>query len=63
MIDCILLRYARPSRRQSAKPDIPRPRVQPLDDGTIRTFAVLLGTSGSIMVGAIRYASGGITRC
>jgi len=40
--------YARPSRRQSATPDIPRPRVQPLDDGTIRTFAVLLDTSGSM---------------
>ena len=40
--------YARPSRRQSATPDIPRPRVQLLDDETIRTFAVLLDTSGSM---------------
>ncbi len=41
--------YARASRRQSATPDIPRPRVAPLagaDDG--RTFAVVLDTSGSM---------------
>lgn len=40
--------YARPSRRQMATPDIPRPRYMPVDDGSIRTFAVLLDTSGSM---------------
>lgn len=40
--------FARPSRRQSATPDIPRPRSQPLDDPSLRTFAVLLDTSGSM---------------
>jgi len=40
--------FARPSRRQSATPEIPRPRSYPIDDGTIRTFAVLLDTSGSM---------------
>jgi predicted metal-dependent peptidase len=41
--------YARPSRRQSATPDIPRPRVRHIDgwdDG--RTFGVVLDTSGSM---------------
>lgn len=40
--------YARPSRRQMATPDIPRPRYVPVDDGSIRTYAVLLDTSGSM---------------
>ncbi len=40
--------YARPSRRQMATPDLPRPRLAPLDDGSIRTFAVVLDTSGSM---------------
>ncbi len=40
--------FARPSRRQMATPDIPRPRLAPLDDGSIRTFAVVLDTSGSM---------------
>jgi predicted metal-dependent peptidase len=40
--------YARPSRRQMATPEIPRPRYVPVDDGSIRTFAVLLDTSGSM---------------
>jgi len=40
--------YARPSRRQMATPQIPRPRYVPVDDGSIRTFAVLLDTSGSM---------------
>ena len=31
-----------------ATPDIPRPRYVPVDDGSIRTFAVLLDTSGSM---------------
>jgi len=41
--------FARPSRRQSGSPDIPRPRYVTKDgamDG--RTFAVLLDTSGSM---------------
>jgi predicted metal-dependent peptidase len=41
--------YARPSRRQSATPDIPRPRWVPApdwDEG--RTFGVVLDTSGSM---------------
>jgi predicted metal-dependent peptidase len=40
--------YARPSRRQSATPDIPRPRYVPLSDDALRTFAVVLDTSGSM---------------
>lgn len=40
--------FARPSRRQMATPDIPRPKLAPLDDGSIRTFAVVLDTSGSM---------------
>jgi predicted metal-dependent peptidase len=40
--------FARPSRRQSSTPDIPRPRSQPLDAPSLRTFAVLLDTSGSM---------------
>jgi predicted metal-dependent peptidase len=41
--------YARPSRRQSSTPDIPRPRYVPAPlsvDG--RTFGVVLDTSGSM---------------
>jgi predicted metal-dependent peptidase len=41
--------YHRPSRRQAATPDIPRPRTVPAEtalDG--RTFGVLLDTSGSM---------------
>lgn len=41
--------YARPSRRQSATPDIPRPRVAPAEDAQDgRTFGVVLDTSGSM---------------
>jgi predicted metal-dependent peptidase len=41
--------YHRPSRRQSATPDIPRPRTVPAEDALDgRTFAVLLDTSGSM---------------
>lgn len=41
--------YARPSRRQSVTPDIPRPRfVQPEDVRASRTFAVIIDTSGSM---------------
>jgi predicted metal-dependent peptidase len=40
--------YARPSRRQAATPDIPRPRLVPIDEDALRTFAVVLDTSGSM---------------
>lgn len=41
--------YARPSRRQSSTPDIPRPRWIPAPDWEEgRTFGVLLDTSGSM---------------
>jgi predicted metal-dependent peptidase len=41
--------YARPSRRQSATPDIPRPRmVPPPDWAEGRTFGIVLDTSGSM---------------
>ena len=41
--------YARPSRRQSSTPDIPRPRIHtPEDMRDARTFGVLLDTSGSM---------------
>jgi hypothetical protein len=41
--------YARPSRHQSATPDIPRPRwVPPPDWEDGRTFGVVLDTSGSM---------------
>jgi predicted metal-dependent peptidase len=41
--------YARPSRRQSSTPDIPRPRYvkEPVDEQS-RTFGVVLDTSGSM---------------
>ncbi|MBB6098832.1 putative metal-dependent peptidase [Deinobacterium chartae] len=41
--------YARPSRRQSATPDLPRPRLAPdPHELEARTFAVLIDTSGSM---------------
>jgi len=40
--------YARPSRRQASTPAIPRPSSLPVDDAAVRTFAVLLDTSGSM---------------
>ena len=41
--------YARPSRRQAATPDIPRPRwVTPEEAKEGRTFGVVLDTSGSM---------------
>jgi predicted metal-dependent peptidase len=41
--------YARPSRRQSSTPDLPRPRVVPFEvEVTKRTFGVVLDTSGSM---------------
>lgn len=44
-----LRNYARPSRRQSATPEIPRPRpVQPKEQRATHTFAVVIDTSGSM---------------
>jgi predicted metal-dependent peptidase len=41
--------YARPSRRQSSTPDIPRPRYVPVSTAQEgRTFGVVLDTSGSM---------------
>ncbi|MCP3981829.1 MAG: peptidase [bacterium] len=41
--------FARPSRRQSSTPDIPRPRWFPFDDSDDgRTFGVIIDTSGSM---------------
>jgi predicted metal-dependent peptidase len=53
--------YARPSRRQSATPDIPRPRHVPAwgaEDG--RTFGVILDTSGSMDRNLLAKALGAI---
>ena len=53
--------YARPSRRQSASPDIPRPRYTfteaDLDD---RTFGVVVDTSGSVSVTQLGLSLGAI---
>jgi len=54
--------YARPSRRQSATPDIPRPRYVPVEgaeDG--RTFGVILDTSGSMDRDLLARALGAIS--
>ncbi|MEP6506438.1 MAG: hypothetical protein ABJD97_24085, partial [Betaproteobacteria bacterium] len=41
--------YARPSRRQSATPDTPRPRlVAPQEERATRTFGVIVDTSASM---------------
>jgi predicted metal-dependent peptidase len=40
--------YARPSRRQSATPDIPRPSYTPPPGDAARTYGVILDTSGSM---------------
>jgi predicted metal-dependent peptidase len=40
--------YARPSRRQSSTPEIPRPSPAPREEAPHRTYAVLLDTSGSM---------------
>lgn len=53
--------YARPSRRQSSTPDIPRPNwvvTQAALDG--RTFGVVLDTSGSMERGLLAMALGAI---
>jgi predicted metal-dependent peptidase len=41
--------WARPSRRQSATPDIPRPHfIEPLDERATRTFGVVVDSSASM---------------
>jgi predicted metal-dependent peptidase len=53
--------YARPSRRQSATPDIPRPsHVDPEDGVPSRTFGVVLDTSGSMNRALLGNALGAI---
>ena len=53
--------YARPSRRQSASPDIPRPgRLTPTDAVPRHTFGVLLDTSGSMAPRLLGKALGAI---
>jgi predicted metal-dependent peptidase len=53
--------YARPSRRQSSTPDIPRPRYVPHDDADEgRTFGVVLDTSGSMGTELLGKALGAI---
>lgn len=53
--------YARPSRRQSSTPDIPRPsRHIPEDHLTTRTFGVVLDTSGSMDNRLLGHALGAI---
>jgi predicted metal-dependent peptidase len=53
--------YARPSRRQSATPETPRPRfIEPEDDKTTRTFGVIVDTSGSMQRDDLGKALGAI---
>jgi predicted metal-dependent peptidase len=53
--------YARPSRRQAATPDIPRPSyVAPLELERGRTFGVVLDTSGSMPRALLGKALGAI---
>lgn len=51
--------YARPSRRQSATPDIPRPSLLPADiPEHSRTYGVIIDTSGSMSATLIGLALG-----
>ena len=52
--------YARPSRRQSSTPDIPRPRTIPKDRDVCRTFGVVIDTSGSMSAKNLGMALGSI---
>lgn len=53
--------YARPSRRQGATPDIPRPRYVERDAfGEGRTFGVVVDTSGSMSPELLGMALGSI---
>jgi len=53
--------YARPSRRQSATPDLPRPRfVEPDDQRATRTFGVVIDTSASMQRDELGKALGAV---
>lgn len=53
--------WARPSRRQSATPETPRPRfVEPEDERATRTFGVIIDTSGSMEREALGKALGAV---
>ncbi len=53
--------WARPSRRQTATPDTPRPRfVEPEDDRATRTFGVIIDTSGSMQRDELGKALGAV---
>lgn len=53
--------YARPSRRQGATPDIPRPRyIMQEQDFANRTFGVVVDTSGSMSCNQLGLALGAI---
>ncbi len=52
--------YARPSRRQSSTPDVPRPRYVPAAYDDARTFGVVLDTSGSMDRNLLAKALGAI---
>lgn len=53
--------YARPSRRQSVTPEIPRPRfVEPEDERATRTFGVIVDTSASMQRDDLGKALGAI---
>lgn len=53
--------WARPSRRQSATPETPRPRfVEPDDERASRTFGVIVDTSGSMQRDELGKALGAI---
>lgn len=52
--------YARPSRRQSSTPDIPRARYVPAAYDDARTFGVVLDTSGSMDRNLLAKALGAI---
>lgn len=53
--------YARPSRRQSSTPDIPRAGRKNRDNEVQRTFGVLIDTSGSMDVQLLAKALGSIS--
>ncbi len=53
--------YAKASRRQSATPDLPRPRfIEPEENQTTRTFGVIIDTSGSMSRFALGNAIGAV---
>jgi predicted metal-dependent peptidase len=53
--------YARPSRRQSATPEMPRPRhVEPEEQRTTHTFGVVMDTSGSMQRDELGKALGAV---